>query len=147
MPLKNIQNESHDWLADAAESLVRYYFSKSGKYYTYGAGKWGPDCVLQDKKTGRMRTVEVKSSDSKDSDKKIHARLKKCLKKKLEKINLKVWPDHYAEVRKVANIDKLDKAGTVKIEFEISFWDINKKTKDITPSKAKAISLARRYFL
>ena len=117
MPKKEIQNESHDWLADAAESLVRYYFAKTGRYYTFGSSKWGADCVLQDKKTGKMLTVEVKSTDSNRT----HAYLCRSLKKKLAKMELRSRPDMYAEVRL-----KEDSRDCNSMKIEICFWKINK---------------------
>ena len=134
MPQKEAQNESHDWLADAAESLVRYYFAKRG-YYVYGSGKWGADCVLQDRKTGKMLTIEVKRSETKGSDKKIHARLKKSLKEKLKKLEVKVRPDLYAEVRlkrAVASTKEFQENNDINIEI----WGIDKaKMSLVDPAK------------
>lgn len=134
MPQKEIQNESHDWLADAAESLVRYYFAKTGKYYTYGAGKWGADCVLQDKETGKMLTVEVKSTDSNNKKPLIRS-----LKKKIAKLKLQVRPHMYAEVRfkekKGIDINELKGDNIINVEFTISLWDINKNKCSVRSSR------------
>lgn len=126
MSHKERQNESHDWLADAAESLVRYYFADRG-YFVYGAGKWGADCVIQDKKTGKMLTVEVKSSNNEGNDERIHARLVRGLEKKLTKIEVvKVRPDKYAEVRL-----KRVKTDPNRYDISIEIYDIDKAKKTI----------------
>ena len=140
MSQKEIQNESHDWLADAAESLVRYYFAKRG-YCVYGAGKWAGDAVIQDKKTGKMLTVEVKSTDSESSDKKIHARLNKILKEKLEKIEVKARPDIYAEVRLKRITTDADRFSESN-DISIAIWGIDKKEMTIVDS-AKVLKTAR----
>lgn len=131
---KEVQNESHDWLADAAESLVRYYFAKRG-YYTYGSAKWGADCVLQDRKTGKMWTVEVKSSNSKSSDKLIHKRLKGALKEKLKKMEVKARPDLYAEVR-LRSTATDSKESRENNDISIQIWGIDKpKMSLVDPTK------------
>lgn len=131
MTKKEIQNESHDWLGEAAESLVRYYFAKRG-FYAYGAGKWGSDCVVQDRKTGKMLTVEVKSTDGDKSS----TCLVRSLKKKLNKIESEARPDIYAEVRFKRNVgdsDRLKGSNSSAMEFKIVFWGIDKERKDLMP--------------
>jgi len=122
---KNKQTEAHDWLGDAAESLVRYYFAKRG-FYAYGSGKWGVDCVLQNKESGKMLTIEVKSTDTNKSSRD----LLKSLKKKLEKFGPDLRPDMYAEVRvKSRSGGSLESKGNnvVSLKIAISLWDIDKK--------------------
>ena len=131
---KEIQNESHDWLGDSAESLVRYYFAKKG-YCVYGSGKWGADCVLQDRKTGKMLTVEVKSSDSKGSDGRIRAKLKRSLMEKLKKMEAKVRPDLYAEVRLKKRAEDTQESRETN-DISIQIWGINKaKMSLVDPAK------------
>ena len=128
---KEVQNESHDWLGDAAESLVRYYFAQRG-FYAYGAGKWGVDCVVQDRKTGKMLAVEVKSTDGKKSKN----YLLRSLKKKLDKIEVEARPDIYAEVRLKKNessYDRQEGINNVNMGFNISIWGIDKEKKILIP--------------
>lgn len=56
------QNDSHDWLGDAAENYVRYCFAREG-FEVFGAGKWATDCAVHDKQTDKWYRVEVKSTD------------------------------------------------------------------------------------
>lgn len=56
------QNDSHDWLGDAAENYVRYCFAREG-FEVFGAGKWSTDCAVHDKETDKWYRVEVKSTD------------------------------------------------------------------------------------
>ncbi len=112
--MSNQNNESHDWFGDAAESLVRYCFVKEG-FFAYGSSKWGADCIIEDMKSGRKLSVEVKSTDRSN---RTHTQLVKTLKKKLNK---SVKPDIYAEVR-------LESRPTIKDGFpiSISLWKIDK---------------------
>lgn len=107
-------NESHDWFGDAAESLVRYCFVKEG-FFAYGSSKWGADCVIEDMKSGRKLSIEVKSTDRSN---RTHTQLVRTLKKKLNK---PAKPDIYAEVR-------LESKPTIKNSFpiSISLWKIDK---------------------
>ena len=67
--MANQKDDSHDWLGDAAENLVRYHFSRAG-YDVYGSSKWGADICVVGKPTQsgqdgpRVIFVEVKSTDS-----------------------------------------------------------------------------------
>ena len=88
------QTEAHDWLGEAAESIVRYYFSRIG-LYAYGASRWGGDAVIQEPITGKMLVIEIKSTDREGSSN----RLKRSLKKKLSKLKPNVKASIYAEVR------------------------------------------------
>lgn len=56
------QNDSHDWLEDAAEDYVRYYFAREG-FEVFGAGKWSTDCAVHDKDTDKCYRIEAKSTD------------------------------------------------------------------------------------
>lgn len=56
------QGARHDWLGDAAESYVAYYFASPG-FEVFGAGKWAADVVVRDLKIDRWWRVEVKSTD------------------------------------------------------------------------------------
>ena len=59
---KYIQNESHDWLGDAAENYVRYCFAREG-FEVFGSGKWSTDMAVRDRMTNKWYRVEVKSTD------------------------------------------------------------------------------------
>lgn len=110
------KDESHDWFGDLAESLIRYYFSKIG-FYAYGSSKWGPDIVIQNKNNGKMLTIEVKSSDRGNY-------LKGALKKKLKKMQPKVRPDIYAEVR----MPKKDSNNKTQLsELSVKLYKIQRK--------------------
>jgi len=61
--IKLKQTESHDWLGEAAECLARYYLTKDSNFTAFGAGKWGPDILLLDKKGKTIVLVEVRSTD------------------------------------------------------------------------------------
>ena len=62
---KHEHNESHDWLGDAAECLVRYYFAKAN-CTVYGSSKRGADCMVVGRDTNksiRCVPIEIKSTD------------------------------------------------------------------------------------
>lgn len=56
------QNDSHDWLGDAAEDYVRYCFAREN-FEVFGGGKWSTDCAVRDRETAKWYRVEVKSTD------------------------------------------------------------------------------------
>lgn len=58
---KYTQNDSHDWLGDAAEDYVRYCFAREG-FEVFGSGKWSTDMAVRDRETNRWYRVEVKST-------------------------------------------------------------------------------------
>lgn len=111
------QTESHDWFAEASEAFVRYCFAKAG-YLVFGSSKWGADCVIQDEKSGKMLTVEVKSTDADESANESAKRFKNMLKKKLKKMqNCKIKPHIFAGVRLAK--DKSRTFGEIKIELSV----------------------------
>lgn len=60
------QTVIHDWLGDAAENLVRYYFACED-FEVFGGNKWGADIVGYDKQLSfderKWWKIEVKSTD------------------------------------------------------------------------------------
>ena len=62
MPETYKQNDSHDWLGDAAEAYVRYCFA-ADDFEVFGSGKWAVDAAVRDRESGRWWRVEVKSTD------------------------------------------------------------------------------------
>lgn len=56
------QNDSHDWLGDAAEAYVRYCFASEG-FEVFGSGKWAADAAVHDLKSDKWWRVAVKSTD------------------------------------------------------------------------------------
>jgi len=56
------QNDSHDWLGDAGESLVRYIAARDG-LHVYGGGKWTADAAVHDPETKRWWRIEVRTTD------------------------------------------------------------------------------------
>ena len=57
------QNESHDWLGEAAENYVRYLFAREG-FQVFAGSKWGADCSIHyPGNTKKWWRIEVRSTD------------------------------------------------------------------------------------
>lgn len=57
------QNESHDWLGEAAESYVRYLFAREG-FQVFAGSKWGADLAVHEmKRPDKWWRIEVRSTD------------------------------------------------------------------------------------
>jgi hypothetical protein len=57
------QNESHDWLGEAAENYVRYLFAREG-FQVFAGSKWGADLAVHElNKADRWWRIEVRSTD------------------------------------------------------------------------------------
>jgi len=59
------QNESHDWLGEAAENYVRYLFAREG-FQVFAGSKWGADLAIH--RPGNLKKwwrIEVRSTDGK----------------------------------------------------------------------------------
>ena len=71
------QTPAHDWFAEAAESYVRYVFSKAG-YEVFGESKWGADIAIRRKRPETWLRVEVRSTEvtGKTAAKKSRAKLR-----------------------------------------------------------------------
>lgn len=83
--MSNQQDDSHDWLGDAAENYVRYCFARDG-FEVFGSGKWPADLIarhteLDEKKWWR---VEVKSGHA-PSLKTMARKAELCAKVHIEK--------------------------------------------------------------
>lgn len=59
------QNESHDWLGEAAENYVRYLFAREG-FRVFAGSKWGADLAVHEMhKPNKWWCIEVRSTDKK----------------------------------------------------------------------------------
>ena len=90
--MTSTQNESHDWLGEAAEKYVAYLLSKEKGFSIAQGSKWGVDIIVRDlnsKSRDKIWAFEVRSTD----------RNKTPRKPSSEKIKEK-RVDYYAEVKK-----------------------------------------------
>lgn len=121
--MANQKNDSHDWLGDAAECLVRYCFSQAD-YGVFGSSMWGPDCFaigLKPENRDCKFFIEVKSSNG-GKWRHLHTLLKKSMNrraksKKMATRNIFPVPDILAGVL-------LSPAG---MGLSIKFWALNEE--------------------
>lgn len=60
---KIVQNESHDWLGEAAENYVRYVLAHEG-FIVFAGSKWGADCaVYHPSNPNKWWRIEVRSTN------------------------------------------------------------------------------------
>jgi len=59
----NLQDESHDWLGDAAENYIRYVFAREG-FRVFAGSKWGADlAVYYANEPSQWWRIEIRSTD------------------------------------------------------------------------------------